>query len=64
MGQLTHFHPRPSARVPITVKNNRYYMVVEQRTGTHPVNTANPRHDPSIETARVNQIAISSADPE
>ncbi len=56
VGDLTHFHPRPSARVPITVNNDRYYMVVEQRKGTHRVNTANPGHELAIENERVSQI--------
>jgi hypothetical protein len=38
VGQVSHFHPRPSNRVPITVHNNRYYMVVEQRSAAHPLN--------------------------
>ncbi|OLF17601.1 eCIS core domain-containing protein [Actinophytocola xanthii] len=35
---VRHFHPRPSNRIPITVHNNRYYLVVEQRSSRHALN--------------------------
>lgn len=51
VGQVTHAHPRPTNRIPITVNNNRYYMVVEQRVEESPLN----RRD--VPTAnKVNQI--------
>jgi hypothetical protein len=38
VGTVRHFHPRPSNRIPITVGNNRYYLVVEQRSSRHALN--------------------------
>jgi hypothetical protein len=38
VGAVTHVHPRPDNRRPITINNSRYYMVVEQRTKSHPLN--------------------------
>ncbi len=37
VAKLTHVHPRASNRIPITVSNGQYYMVVEQRAA-HPLN--------------------------
>jgi hypothetical protein len=40
VGEVAHVHPRPSNRVPITTGGGRsYFMVVEQRSATHQVNS-------------------------
>ncbi len=46
VGEVTHVHPRPSARLKIVVDGTRYYFVVEQRSSAHPINynaESNPR---------------------
>ncbi len=46
VADVTHFHPRPSNRRPINVSGNKYFMVVEQRSMVHAVNSnaeSNPR---------------------
>ncbi|SDH46362.1 protein of unknown function [Lentzea fradiae] len=46
VGEVTHVHPRPSNRVPITTGGRSYFMVVEQRAAAHEVNSqaeSNPR---------------------
>ncbi|MED5373371.1 MAG: DUF4157 domain-containing protein [Myxococcota bacterium] len=35
---LTHSHPRPSNRVPVSKKGGKSYVVVEQRASAHPLN--------------------------
>lgn len=41
VGEVTHVHPRPGNRVPITTGGaGRYFMVVEQRAAAHRVNSA------------------------
>lgn len=45
VGQVEHFHPRASNRIPITVQGSRYYMVVEQRDAGHTLNRGGPKHE-------------------
>jgi hypothetical protein len=52
VGEVTHVHPRPSARLPIVVEGTRYYFVVEQRSGRHEIN----RHAESNPQEAVRQI--------
>jgi hypothetical protein len=55
VGTVAHIHPRPSSRVKITVHGQNYYIVVEERDFSHPVNR-DAESDPRRTTTTVRSL--------
>ncbi|MFI7081363.1 DUF4157 domain-containing protein [Micromonospora sp. NPDC049903] len=56
VGELTHFHPRPSNRVPITISGDKYYFVIEQRNSGHEFNRVGPDYQTSQKVAAIREV--------
>ncbi|MCC8249583.1 eCIS core domain-containing protein [Saccharothrix luteola] len=55
VGTVAHIHPRPSSRVKVTVHGQHYYIVVEERDHSHPVNS-DAESDPRRTTTTVRSL--------
>ncbi|MER5455296.1 DUF4157 domain-containing protein [Micromonospora sp. NPDC002389] len=56
VGELTHFHPRPSNRVPITISGDKYYFVIEQRSAGHEFNRNGPDYETNQKVEAIRKV--------